>query len=619
MKMRGFTQGKKTLKILPIAALLLIFLPLSLESEKKDFYFPQVRIEINIERDGSFVVDERRTYDFQGSFSWATLWIPLKVRRQAYEYELRVEDFRVYDEKENLLTFEQAADEERFSAKWFYRAKDEKRTFHIHYRIKGGIRSYPEVSELYWQAIGSGWEKPTAFVSIDVFLPEPVPSKDDILIYGHGPLSGWAEIVDTRRTRFSAQNLLPHQSLEIRVVWPSGMVSGIPSELHTRESIKKEEAKFVEETIEKARLAEAKREKEKKLVLNLLKLWATLLIVVSLLWFFVFLFLWKKKGRDYHFNDIPEYYHELPSELRPALVEVLRREGGLPTTRSFTATLFDLARRGYLELEDRIVEKKWLFGVREKLETTLILKKNYQHGQDLLPYEIDLLDFIFFEVSGAGNKPGAKVQVEELKSFLKSRPRDFQEWYRKWIEKVEKETKVLGFIEPSSLRIKKIYLLITIFLALLTLNPVLLVLAAVFLPRLKRRERRWARENELWEALDRFLDDFSEFRDLPPEAYKLWEHFLVFGILFGNAKNILKQLPLILKDERASVPVWYQGYESLRSFSSRGIESMIGSIERASTVIHKASTSAAHYSSGSGGGFSGGRGGGGGGGGGSAG
>ena len=123
----------------------------------------------------------------------------------------------------------------------------------------------------------------------------------------------------------------------------------------------------------------------------------------------------------------------------------------------------------------------------------------------------------------------------------------------------------------------------------------------------------------MWRALERYLDDFSSFKDLPPEAYKLWEHYLVFGIIFGNAKKILKMLPIILKDKRAAAPVWYYGFSRAAFVSTGRLNSMIKSIESMSTSIQQASTSAAHYSSGGGGGFSGGRGGGGGGGGGTAG
>jgi len=154
---------------------------------------------------------------------------------------------------------------------------------------------------------------------------------------------------------------------------------------------------------------------------------------------------------------------------------------------------------------------------------------------------------------------------------------------------------------------------VTLPLGIFTANLLLLMLAGIFIPRIKRRTLTWARENELWKGLDRFLDDFSSFEELPPEAYKLWERYLIFGILFGNAKKILKMLPVILKDERAAVPLWYSGFDRAASAGMGRIAGMVSSIETMATSIQQASTSAAHYSSGGGGGFSGGGGGGGGG------
>ena len=142
---------------------------------------------------------------------------------------MTIEDFGITDESGAPLRTETATERGRFTAKWYYSARNERRTFHIHYRVRGGIVSYPDVSELYWQAIGSGWDKPTAKAEVIVRLPEAVPSREDILVFGHGPLSGWAEIVDERTARFTASNIPSGQFLEVRVLWPSGMVDGIAS------------------------------------------------------------------------------------------------------------------------------------------------------------------------------------------------------------------------------------------------------------------------------------------------------------------------------------------------------------------------------------------------------
>ncbi|MFQ5721033.1 MAG: DUF2207 domain-containing protein [Candidatus Aminicenantales bacterium] len=589
------------------------------KAQTKNFYFPQVRIEIQISKDGSFAVDEYRTYEFQGSFSWAAIWIPLRVSRQEYKYQVSIEDFKVLDEADRVLRSEASRKGDRFEAKWYYRAQNARRTFHIHYRIKGGIISYPQVSELYWQVIGSEWDKPAKSVIINIHLPEPVKDKSEILVYGHGPLSGKVTIVDRRTARFTVGNLPARQYVEIRMVWPAGMISGVPSSGHTLASIKREEAAFVQKTIEQARRAQEAKARKKKTFKYILYAWLIWLVLAPLIWLYFYLRYWKRVGKDYSFDDIPDYYRQLPSELFPSLVEVLLREGSSPTPRAFTATIFDLARRGYLELEDRIVEKKHLLGSKKEVETTITLKKDYLNDSKLLPFERQVLDLLFSTVAQGKREKGAKLKLDELKYYLKKEPRSFQKWFQKWQKEIKQESKKLQFIEPLSIRVKNVFLVVSIPVAIATLNPILGLLAGLLTPRIKRRAFPWAREYELWKALGRFLDDFSNFKDLPPEAYKLWEHYLVFGIIFGNAKKILKMLPVVLKDERAAVPTWYYGLSGAALARAGSIASMISSIESMATSIQQASTSAAHYSSGSGGGFSAGGGGGGGGGGGTAG
>jgi len=584
-----------------------------LEAAPKDYYFPEVKISVSLERDGSFVVDEQRTFDFEGSFSAAWYTLPLSVERKGYRYDTAIEEFEVRDANGQKLPLEASTSGGVYKAEWSFRAADEQRTFRIRYRIRRGVFSYPDVSELYWQMIGVGWDRPTRKVGIIVTLPAEAPRKEDILVYGHGPLSGWAEILDARTARFTATELRAGQSLEVRMVWPAGIVNGVPSSRYSRESIQREEAGFVQETIDRARNEQERSARQKKAFWIGASIWAVWLVLGSLLWFLIYHHYWGRIGKDYRFPDIPDYYRELPSELRPALVEVLLHEGGPITPRSFTATLFDLARRGFLEFEDRKVEKHGILGSKEKTETTVTLKKDYARDQELLPYEKGLLDLLFNTVMSHSHEPGAQLDIDELQSYLKKNAREFQTWYQAWAKDIRKEAAKLQFIEPESLKARNIFLAVSLPLGVLTLNPLLVLLAGIFTPKLKRRAMPWARENELWKGLDRFLDDFSSFEEVPPEAYKLWEHYLVFGIIFGNARKILKMLPIILKDERSAVPVWYYGYDRA-SFAGMGrVAGMVHSIETMATSIQQASTSAAHYSSGGGGGFSGGGGGGGGG------
>jgi len=588
-------------------------------AETKNYFFPEVRIEVSIARDGGFVVDEYRTYEFRGPFSWADLAIPLAVTRHGRRSEARLSDFEVSDERGRALESETRFGGDRFEAKWHYSARNERRTFHIHYRIDGGIRSYPDVTELYWQVIGDGWAKPTRKVVVEARLPEALSDRNALKVWGHGPLTGWAEIVDERTARFSADNVPSGQYVEIRMLWPAGLVAGVPSSGESLESITQEEAGFVRDTIERVRRAAVQEQEAKRKWLKILAVWGGWQLVGPLIWLLVYFRFWPRIGKDHRFEGLPEYYRELPSDLKPALVQVLMREGREVTPAAFTATIFDLARRGFLRMEDRKVEKKSLFGSREHEETRLTLSKDFDTDASLRDYEKDLLVLLFSRLGEAGMSKGSSFTLDDLKEYLRKKAQEFQKWYGSWTKSIKEEARPLGFLEPESLKARNLFLAVSLPVGILTLSPVLLILSGVLIPTLKRRTMAWARENELWKAFRHFLDDFSAFNELPPEALKLWEHYLVFGVLFGNARKILKALPVILRDERAAVPVWYAGASQAAFFTSGNLTGMIASIEHMATTVSQASLAAAHYSSGGGGGFSGGGGAGGGGGGGGAG
>ena len=587
---------------------------------EKNYYFPEVRIEVTVERDGSFLVDELRTYEFEGEFSWADLWIPLSTARQGMAYTMTVEDFGVLDEDSRSLPAATAIKDDRFTARWNYRARNERRTFHIHYRLRGAVTSFSDVTELYWEAIGPGWQRPTERAEITITLPEPVPKPGDLLVYGHGPLSGESQVVDGRTARFTATNIRSGQTLEVHVLWPPGIVQGIPSDRRTLASIREEEQRFVTETIARLRRSEEKKERQRQWLVRGVGIWAGWLIIGPILFLIVYHRVWSRVGKDYRFDGVPDYLREPPSDLPPAFAQVLLREGRAVTPAAFTATLFDLARRGHIELEDRTEVKAGLLGTKERTETSIVCRKDYELDKAVRPFERDLLDLVFKTAGGTAGEAGARIELSDFKAYLKKNPQKFQTWYKAWQKAVKEETKPLGFIEPQSQKKMTLFLAVFLPVAILLFNPVLLVLASVLSPQLKRRTYPWARENENWKAFRRFLDDFSEFKEVPAEAYKLWEFYLVFGILFGNAKKILRSLPLVLKDGRAAAPAWYAGYSPALFAAHAGrLESVISSIEHVSTSISQAAMTAAHYSSGGGGGFSGGGGGGAGGGGGGAG
>ena len=126
----------------------------------KDYYFPKVEGNYSLNKDGSVNVLERRTYSFDGDFSWAEIKIPLTVSKKGYKYSARIEDFQV-SEAENILYKGTNQTGGVFTARWTYSAYNENRTFDISYKLKNAIGGGKDFSEFYWQIIGDEWEKRT--------------------------------------------------------------------------------------------------------------------------------------------------------------------------------------------------------------------------------------------------------------------------------------------------------------------------------------------------------------------------------------------------------------------------------------------------------------------------
>ena len=123
----------------------------------------------------------------------------------------------------------------------------------------------------------------------------------------------------------------------------------------------------------------------------------------------------------------------------------------------------------------------------------------------------------------------------------------------------------------------------------------------------------------MWQAFKNFLRDFSRLDKAEIPSIVIWEHYLVYAVSLGVAKEVIKQLPLVFTDadlHDTSLTFMYgYSYANFRTFTDvfdRTVNSVDSAISHAVTVANSTNSS----SSGGGGGFSGGSSGGGGGGGG---
>ena len=112
-----------------------------------------------------------------------------------------------------------------------------------------------------------------------------------------------------------------------------------------------------------------------------------------------------------------------------------------------------------------------------------------------------------------------------------------------------------------------------------------------------RRTKDGELEAQRWDAFRRYLTDFPRLEDAPPATLELWERYLVYGIAFGIAERVLQGAQLHMPEELHDASTIY--WISPTATSARRPDARSGSRDLA-----RASAALAPRLGGSGGGFS---------------
>ena len=118
-----------------------------------------------------------------------------------------------------------------------------------------------------------------------------------------------------------------------------------------------------------------------------------LLVIAAVYWLF---------GRERRTAYDREYEQEPPTDTEPALVPTLLRQGGEAGSYEFTATLFDLVRRGIYKSEPTTTERPIWGGLRS--ETVSDLQLSAGAAQDLRPWERDVADVVDAVLDGSSER-----------------------------------------------------------------------------------------------------------------------------------------------------------------------------------------------------------------------
>jgi uncharacterized membrane protein len=135
---------------------------------------------------------------------------------------------------------------------------------------------------------------------------------------------------------------------------------------------------------------------------------------------------------------------------------------------------------------------------------------------------------------------------------------------------------------------------------------------------IRRRSRYGVEQYKMWKAFRRFLKHFSQLNKADLPAVTIWEHYLVYAITLGVAKEVINQLRVVFREEdfkNSSLTYLYYGHYGHNYSYFDTIDNVTNTMVKTTESVYTQAMSKMSSGSGSGGGFSGGGGGGGGGGG----
>jgi uncharacterized membrane protein YgcG len=358
-----------------LALFLVLVSPVYLLAQGKQLRIQKFDSEITVTPDAKVDVTENITFQFKGG-PWHGVYrtIPVEyVGPSGLNYSLFLDVRSITDGNGNKLKFESSRVAQNRKLKIYIpNADNSTQTVVIEYVVSDALRFFDDYDEFYWNVTGDQWEIPIDAASAHIVLPPGASGIRANTFTGSFRSKGReaaAEVAGTGVDVTTAASLGIHEGLTVAVAFDKGVVHE-PTAADT-------------------------------FFLYLRSNWALFLPIVA---FVLMFWLWWTKGRDPRLRPITAQY-EPPDKLTPGEVGTLVDNSVV--MRDITASIVDLAVRGYLVIEEQ--QKDHLLGLTHSKEYVFHLKKSQAEWNTLQPHEQALLSGLF-----SGGNAGDSVSLSEL-------------------------------------------------------------------------------------------------------------------------------------------------------------------------------------------------------------
>ncbi len=350
----------------------------------REFHILSFHADLDVLPDSTLDVTETIRVEFSGSWQGLFRTIPVEYDGPGgFNYSLFLADVRATEATPTgePLRIEKQRQGGNLEFKIYVpKASDATRVIVLHYSVQDGLRYFDDHDELYWNVTGTDWQVPIGDASAHIVLPPGVTglnAAEYTGVYGSRAQDAAVETLGSNVDIHTTRSLAFREGLTVVVGWDKGFVH----------------APSASEKISQFALSN----------------WP---LIIPLLAFPVMFWLWSSRGRDPRVGAIAVQY-EPPAGMSPGEAGTL--VDNTAAMRDITASIVDLAVRGYLTIEEQ--NKEHLMGLYANKEYVFHLQKKSSQWGSTKPHELLLLSGLF---EGGGRD---QVSLSELQNrFYRNLP-----------------------------------------------------------------------------------------------------------------------------------------------------------------------------------------------------
>ena len=436
----------------------------------------------------------------------------------------------------------------------FYPAKNEQVRVLMEYTLENLVTNYSDTAELYWALTGDQFDSTYDYHAI-IELPGKVNQVEDFRTWAYGHYEGevYPRTEDRSYIEVTVPNNPPNQLIGLRAIFPTSLTPNNPNKVDAamKEQIIEKENQQVEADLQR------REAKQRSLMRRLLALSLAPLFTIYVGYYYFS----RKRRLNPNPVHIPDHVYSLPADLTPAIMAttVLRNE---PNSDDFSATIIDMARKGYIMIEEVDREEGKIF--RRRSQTVRISPSSHltqERYNQLERHEKYVYDYLLPD-----DEPVILRDIEDRirkeSHFARTKNRLWNQ-FSNYVSAVGEKQRQAPAERQVAISLAMFNVFVSIGLCVLMLvwvidSPLanwlqyigfyfaINAIAAIILMILTAAKpiRSYEEDKQIkeWQGFANMLDDIGNMRMREIASLPLWEEYLAYAVSLNVADKVIEAM-----------------------------------------------------------------------------